>query len=603
VADLMIRLLGRPEIERDGAVVTPLRGRKIWGVLAYLLLSEQRVSRARLAALLFGDAEDPLGALRWTLSQLRSSLGLPGVLRGDPLVLDLPEEVRVDVRQLILGDSDPGLVRGELLEDSDPEAGELFGAWLLLERRRLAGVCEGVLRDAALVALTAGVPLEGAGLASRAVALNPFDESSHELLVRCLARAGQFSAARHQANMCEVLFRRELGRAPDPRVRWAAGETAPSSPPATGDRAAAVGQLRAGLTALAAGATEPGIECLRMACAEARAYGAPDVLARALSELGTALVHVVRGRDEEGASLLHEALAVAEQTSERAVAARACRELGYVEVQAGRGASAGRWLKRATALAVTDDERAAVLGVRGMALSDRAHYHAASDLLTQSVATAERCEASRQDAWSSALLGRTLLLRGDLPTALESIDRSLAIVEREGWVAFLPLPEALAAEVALREDDLERADVLARHAFALGCRLGDPCWEALAARVTGLVHEARGELDSALVCLRDAAMRAVRVADPYQWVHAYCLDALAGIAIVAEADDAATIVAQLERLAARCDMRELIVRAALHRARLGNPAGLEAARPLAETIDSPLLHAELRLAVDHTLPA
>jgi DNA-binding SARP family transcriptional activator len=66
VADLMIRLLGRPEIERDGAVVTPLRGRKIWGVLAYLLLSEQRVSRARLAARLFGDAEDPRGALRWT---------------------------------------------------------------------------------------------------------------------------------------------------------------------------------------------------------------------------------------------------------------------------------------------------------------------------------------------------------------------------------------------------------------------------------------------------------------------------------------------------------------------------------------------------------
>jgi hypothetical protein len=40
-------------------------------------------------------------------------------------------------------------------------------------------------------------------------------------------------------------------------------------------------------------------------------------------------------------------------------------------------------------------------------------------------------------------------------------------------------------------------------------------------------------------------------------------------------------------------MRELIVRAALHRAALGDPAGLEAVRPLAETIDSPALRAAI----------
>jgi DNA-binding SARP family transcriptional activator len=591
--DLVVRLLGRQEIERGGVVVASPRGRKVWCALAYLMLSEQPVSRTRLASLLFSDAEDPLGAVRWTLSQLRLALGLPDVLRGDPLECDLPEGVTVDVHELSVGDADPALVRGELLEDINPDAGEAFAAWLLLERRRLSGLCEGVLRDAALVALAGGVPLEGAQFAARAVELNPFDESSHELLVRCLAKAGEFSAARHQASMCEALFRRELGRAPDPRVRWAAGEVEAAGPPATGDRAAAVGQLQAGLTALAAGATEPGIECLRMACAEARAYGDPDVLARSLSELGIALVHVVRGRDEEGASLLHEALAVAEQNSAQAIAARSCRELGYVEVQAGRGASAGRWLKRATMLAVTDDERAAVLGVRGMALSDRAHYQAAGELLRQSVAIAEHSKSARQEAWSSALLGRTLLLCGDLPAALESIDRSLLIVERDGWIAFLPLPEALRAEVALRDGDPQRADALSRHAFALGCRLGDPCWEALAGRVLGLVHEARGNRDAALACLRDASARAVRVADPYQWVHAHCLHSLAELAIEAEADDAATILDQLERLAARCDMRELIVRSALLRARLGHPAELEAVRPLAETIDSPALHAAL----------
>jgi tetratricopeptide (TPR) repeat protein len=330
-----------------------------------------------------------------------------------------------------------------------------------------------------------------------------------------------------------------------------------------------------------------------MASAEARGHGDASLLARTLVELGAALVHAVRGRDEEGAAVLHEALALADRAGDRAVAGRACRELGYVEVQAGRGASAGRWLGRASGLALTESERAAVLGVRGMALSDRAHYGPAVDLLSESVAIAERCGAVRQEAWSSALLGRALMLRGELIEAGAVLDRSLALVEQEGWVALLPLPEALRAEVALESRDLERSEVLLEHAFSLGCRLGDPCWEALAARAMGLVHEARGDLASALERLRDAVRRAVRMSDPYVWVHAYSLDALAGVAIAAETDDAVQIVDDLERIAARSDMRELVVRAAIHKARLGHPAEIDAARPLAATIDSAALRAAL----------
>ena len=145
----------------------------------------------------------------------------------------------------------------------------------------------------------------------------------------------------------------------------------------------------------------------------------------------------------------------------------------------------------------------------------------------------------RQAAWSLAILGRTLLLRGQLGEATEVLDDSLALVQEEGWVAFQPFPEALRAEVALRRDDRERAAALLEHAFALGCRLGDPCWEALSAARSGLVHEAAGERGKALARLRDAVDRAVRVADPYAWVHAHCLDAIAGVAIADGAPDAA----------------------------------------------------------------
>jgi hypothetical protein len=131
------------------------------------------------------------------------------------------------------------------------------------------------------------------------------------------------------------------------------------------------------------------------------------------------------------------------------------------------------------------------------------------------------------------------------------------------------------------------------HAFPLGCRLGDPCWEAIAARARGLVHEAAGERTAALAWLVDAADRAVRVPDPYVWMHAWCLEALAGVAITDAAANARELVDQLETVAARGDMRELVVRAALLRARLGDSGGLDPARLLGEAIDNPALQAGL----------
>jgi tetratricopeptide (TPR) repeat protein len=220
---------------------------------------------------------------------------------------------------------------------------------------------------------------------------------------------------------------------------------------------------------VAAGAVEPGVACLRQACAEARGAGDDSLLARTLAALGAELVHSVRGGDAEGAAMLHEALALAEASGDREVECKVCRELGFVAAQASRGVSAGRWLSRAGGLAAGDRERGAVLGVRGKALSDRAHYEAAIGLLRESAAAAARCGDGRQHAWSLAVLGRALLLRRELPEAAEALDDSLARVAEAGWVAFQPFPEALRAEVALLERDARHATALLDHAFALGC--------------------------------------------------------------------------------------------------------------------------------------
>ncbi len=596
---LAIRLLGTPQIERDGVAMPPPRGRKTWALLAYLVLSERPPPRSRVASLLFAEADDPLGALRWSLADLRRVLGAPDAVGGDPLELDLPPDVAVDVVALTApGDSasfEPP--EGELLEGMAFPSSSVFESWLGVMRRQLDGAARAMAHDEALARLAAGDTPRATELATRLVSQDPLDQAGQELLIRCFARAGRRQAAEQQLTECEALFRRELGVAPGPELRTAAGEVDAIAAGAVGDSDAALGQLEAGQAALDAGAVEPGVEILRQACAEAAASGDAALAAQSLAALGSALVHAVRGRDEEGAVRLHEALRLAEEHGERATAAAASRELGYIDVQAGRGPSAGRWLTRATELAQGNEELCALQGVRGMALSDRAHYAAALDLLNRSVARAERCGQRRQAALSLALIGRIHLLRGDTALALSVIDESLALVAAERWTSFRPFPESLRAELSLMTGRPDQAAERLDRAFRLACRLGDPCWEGMNARLMGLLAAHNGDTDRARELLADALARTTRVSDAYQWVHARVLDAAAGLAVETGDEGAAETVDRLAELAERCGLRELVVRALVHRGRLGVPGALESARLLAAEIDNPVLDALVGPAV------
>ena len=157
----LIRLLGPPVIEKPGRQP---RGKKAWGLLGYVLLAERPPSRRRLAELFFADAEDPLGALRWTLAELRRAIGVPEVLTGDPVSAGL-DATTVDVLQLddlLLTSS------GELLEGVELESCPEFESWLLVERRRVAGAIEARLRQHAIALLATGqaadaIPVRGQG--------------------------------------------------------------------------------------------------------------------------------------------------------------------------------------------------------------------------------------------------------------------------------------------------------------------------------------------------------------------------------------------------------------------------------------------------------
>jgi tetratricopeptide (TPR) repeat protein len=288
--------------------------------------------------------------------------------------------------------------------------------------------------------------------------------------------------------------------------------------------------------------------------------------------------------------VLHEAVQLATEAGDLETAVTAYRELGYVEVQAGRRQTAEAWLSRAEALAETDVQTAAVLGVRGMNASDMGDYPAAFRHLHGSVERARRGADPRQLAFSLALLARAHLLRDEHSQAAAALEDSLDLVRAERWMAFLPWPEALQAELDLRAGRVDVAADQLEHAWALACHLGDPCWEGTTARGLGLLSAARGDHAGAMAWLTEARTRCNRTTDRYQWVSAYVLDA--AIATALDHDDVAEgarLVDALASLAARGDMRELVVRAHLHRGRLGDTSALATARLLAAGIDNPAL--------------
>ena len=193
----------------------------------------------------------------------------------------------------------------------------------------------------------------------------------------------------------------------------------------------------------------------------------------------------------------------------------------------------------------------------------------------------------RLEAWALAFLGRSHLLRQEWEPARLALTQGLAVTRSAGWTTFLPFPQSLLAEVDLAEERIDQAAASFESAFALGCQIGDPCWEGMAARGIGLIHATNGQIDEAVAWLDDARTRCMRIADAYLWVQAYCLDALCGVAVKHTRPEAGAWIADLETLAARTGMSELLVRAHLHRNALGDRNAAQTASLFADRIDNP----------------
>jgi DNA-binding SARP family transcriptional activator len=588
-----VRLLGHPRVEDEaGHPREQPRGRKSWALLSRVALAERPLTRGELAAELFGEADDPLGALRWCLADLRRCLGNPQLLRGDPVRL-VAGSLWLDVWELRDGSLPAADIGGELLAGAGPRGCPGFDMWLMLARGRCAARSREELRQETLRLLAAGDAEGATGLAGRAAAQDVLDEGAQELFLRALVAAGHPARAAVHLAACEAAFARE-GIVPSQSLR-AAALIPPAMPPSR-LRAGVVTRslLRAGKAALDAGAADAGVETLRRAAEEAERADDPLLHADVLRTLGSALVHSVRGFDGEGAVVLHRAITVARTVRSQSLAADILRELAFTDLQAGRHASAARALTEARTLADAAGDpalSARVLSVRGMNEADQGHHDTAVSLLGGSARAAAAAGNHRQEAWSTGVMARSLLLAGKTDQARAAAERSIGICDQDRWNAFLPWPQALRAHCLAAAGQWEQARDDAEEAFSLACQLGDPCWEGMAGRALAMLALHAGEPGRAREWIIDARRRCDRLPDRYVWVSGFVALGQLEIAARQQPDRVQPLARALYQDALRTDLPEFTAWALVYLAEAGDMTCAPLARAVTAQVDNPALHA------------
>jgi DNA-binding SARP family transcriptional activator/pimeloyl-ACP methyl ester carboxylesterase len=227
-AGISLRLLGHPDVSSDGASL-PIGRRHLLALLAVLAEAGAPVPRGRLGEMLWPetDEETVRARLRRVMHRLGEALGR-AVLRssGDTVALD-PAHITVDSRRFAtLAEDALRRADGDALEDAARLYGgpfldgfELPGSpdfddWIVARRSELDRLQTRVLRELAQKAAAKGQVDLALAAALRLLALDPFRESSHRLVMRLHAQAGDRGALEAAYAECVRVLDAELGTKP-----------------------------------------------------------------------------------------------------------------------------------------------------------------------------------------------------------------------------------------------------------------------------------------------------------------------------------------------------------------------------------------------------
>jgi DNA-binding SARP family transcriptional activator len=219
---LQFRLFGQIGLRRDGRSVALPPSRKTRALLGYLAATLRPHRRDALCDLLWSDADDPRGALRWSLSRLRPVLDNDSprlVADRDHIELRLDPE-STDVSKFRCAPEATGLptatveallaaTEGEFLEGLELPDCWRFHHWLVAEREALHAKRVAML--VALVERQANRPDEALRHARSLIDAAPLSEGAHLRVIRLLCAVGRRGDAIEHFEHASRLLAREAG--------------------------------------------------------------------------------------------------------------------------------------------------------------------------------------------------------------------------------------------------------------------------------------------------------------------------------------------------------------------------------------------------------
>ena len=239
MAELKLRLLGAPVVEKDGALVE-VKPRKALAILIYLACAGRRQSRDKLAALFWPESgqSQARASLRRRLSELDQALGgewlhtdsdNATLTDGAGLQVDVDEfEAHLDAcaahghgpDQVCASCREPlaaavALYTGDFLSGFTLADCPEFDDWQFFQAESLRQELASVLERLVQLHRSQGNPLEAVPHARRWIALDPLHEPAHRALMQLYSETGQRAAALRQYELCGQTLDAELGVLPE----------------------------------------------------------------------------------------------------------------------------------------------------------------------------------------------------------------------------------------------------------------------------------------------------------------------------------------------------------------------------------------------------
>lgn len=230
---LAIRAFGKGQVRLDGRLVANERWktRSVRELFFFLLNAPEAVTKEQVGAALWPEASPAQLKLRFKndLYRLRSALGADTVLfDGERYRFNFAVDYEYDVETFedclrrARMTADPAekirllteaadLARGPFLED-------LSADWIEPERERLRQAFLSALLSLAELHLERGERENAHKVCQRALAVDPYHEEAHRLLMRAYARQGDRAAVRRQYEACRRAVEEELGMTLSPET-------------------------------------------------------------------------------------------------------------------------------------------------------------------------------------------------------------------------------------------------------------------------------------------------------------------------------------------------------------------------------------------------